>query len=174
MTKQRLENIAKFHVERFATTATHLKRVLLRRVERAVRSHGGETGEVVASIDEIVARFERSGVVDDARYAAGRAAALRRLGKSPGKIRALLVAKGVARALIDAALNATAITETGTDAAWEAAIAYAQRRRLGPFGDRQGDAEARRKKAAKDLGALARAGFSYEIAKRVLSGGSKD
>lgn len=174
MTEQRLENIAKFHVERFATTATHLKRVLLHRMERAVRSHGGEAGALVASIDAIVARFERTGVVDDARYAAGRAVALRRLGKSPGKIRALLIAKGVDRAVIETALNATAITESGNDAALEAALAYAQRRRLGPFGKHEGDAEMRRKKATKDLGALARAGFSYAIAKRVLSGGAED
>lgn len=169
MTQRRMENIAKFHVERFATTAAHLKRVLLRRAERARRAHGGDAREFAAWADEIVAKMVRSGTVDDARYAMGRATALRLLGKSPGKIRAFLTAKGVGRDLIAAALASTAITAEGDDAALKAALAYARRRRLGPFGIQEGDADARRKQTSKDLAALARAGFSYDIAKQVMA-----
>ncbi len=169
MTKRRMENIAKFHIERFATTAAHLKRVLLRRAERARRAHGGDAGEFAAWADEIVARMVRNGSVDDARYAQGRATALRRLGKSPGKIRAALTAKGVGRELIAAALASTAVTADGDDAALEAALAYARRRRLGPFRTQEGDAAARRKQTSKDLAALARAGFPYDIAKQVMA-----
>jgi len=168
MTKRRMENIAKFHVERFAATATHLKRVLLRRAERARRVHGGDAGEFAAWADEIVEKMVRVGTVDDARYALGRATALRRLGKGPGKIRALLSAKGVARDIIADVLAATALTDTDGDATFEAALAYARRRRLGPFGQQEGDADAKRKKAAKDLAALGRAGFPYDVAKRVM------
>lgn len=174
MTRQRLENIAGFHVERFATTAAHLKRVLQRRAERSLRVRGGDAHECIAWIEEIVARFMRNGIVNDERYASGRVATLRRMGKSPGKIRALLVAKGVDRLLIDAAIKETALTATGTDAALEAALAYARRRRLGAFGDQGGDAETRRKKATKDLSAMARAGFSYGIAKRALAAKDTD
>lgn len=167
MTERRLANIAKFHVERFATTAANLRRVLARRAERAVRVHGGDRKEVAAWIDAVVAKLVKSGAVDDARYAFGRAAALRRLGKGPEKIRALLMAKGVERKLIAAALDATAQTDSGADAALAAAIAYAKRRRLGPFGAPANDKDARRRKAAKDLAALGRAGFSYALAKRI-------
>ncbi len=169
MTKRRMENIAKFHIERFATTATHLKRVLLRRAERARHAHGGDTSEFTAWAEEIVAHMVRCGMVDDARYALGRAIALRSLGKSPGKIRAALSAKGVGRDLIATALDSTAITATGDDATLNAALAYARRRRLGPFGIQTGDAAAKRKQLSKDLAALARAGFSYDIAKQVMS-----
>lgn len=169
MTKRRLENIATFYVERFATTESQLRLVLRRRAEKARRAHGGDAGDLAEWIDQIVVRFVRTGVVDDVRYAAGRAATLRRLGKSPGKIRAALAAKGVARETIGAALEATALSPAGGDAAWEAALAYARRRRLGPFGQPGADAEARRKKATKDLSALARAGFSYEIARRIIA-----
>ena len=72
-------------------------------------------------VDEVVAQLVKIGAVDDARYAAGRAAALRRLGKGPGKIRALLAAKGVDQSLVDEALADTAITASGSDAALEAA-----------------------------------------------------
>lgn len=169
VTKQRLTNIAKFHVERFATTAANLKRVLSRRAERARRVHGGDVREHTAWIEEVVAMMVRTGAVDDARYASGRAAALRRMGKSPGKIRALLAAKGTPRALVDTAIAETAITISGRDAALEAAVAYAKRRRLGPFGKTPTDKEEQRKQATKDMAALARAGFSYDIAKRALA-----
>jgi len=171
MTKRRMENIAKFHVERFATTAAHLTRVLLRRAEKARRIHGGENAEFTAWAEDIVGRFVRSGIVDDARYAAGRAATLRTLGKSPGKIRLLLRAKGVAREVIDRIIQLTAVADDGSDAAFKAAMAYAQRRRLGQFGRdiETADPEILRKKMVKDLSALARAGFSYDIAKRVLT-----
>lgn len=172
MTKRRMENIAKFHVERFATTASQLQRVLLRRAERAARVHGGERSEFTAWADEIVTHMVRTGIVNDARYAADRTASLRRLGKSPGKIRNLLRTKGVDRKLIDQVLADTAVTITGNDAALEAAVAYARRRRLGPFGEQNEDMDLKRKKATKDLSALARAGFSYDIAKRIVSAAS--
>ncbi len=172
MTQRRMENIAKFHVERFATTASQLKRVLMRRAERAARIHGGDRSEFAAWAEAIVVRMVRTGVVNDARYAADRTASLRRLGKSPGKIRNLLRAKGVDRKLIDDVLADTAVTVTGDDAALEAALAYARRRRLGPFGEQSEDADMKRKKATKDLSALARAGFSYDIAKRIVSAAS--
>jgi len=164
-----MENIAKFHIQRFATTAAHLQRVLVRRADRAARLHGGDRREFAAWAEEIVAGLVKNGAINDARYAMDRAAAMRRLGKSPQKISALLAAKGVGRTLIAAALEATATTDGGADAALEAALSYARRRRLGPFGLPPTDADARRKKVTKDLSALARAGFGYAIAKRIAN-----
>jgi regulatory protein len=169
VTKQRLTNIAKYHVERFATTAANLTRVLSRRAERARRVHGGDVREHAAWIAEVVERMVKTGAVDDARYALGRATTLRRLGKSPGKIRTALAGKGVARGLVDSAIADTALTLDGNDAALEAAMAYARRRRLGPFGKTIADKDEQRKQATKDMAALARAGFSYDIAKRVMT-----
>jgi regulatory protein len=169
MTKQRLRNIAKFHVERFATTSSHLRRVLLRRAERARRVHGGDAGEIALWVDEVVTALVSSGAVDDARYAAGRAITLRRLGKSPGKIRMALVAKGIDRHVVDEVLADTALTVGGADAALQAATDYARRRRLGPFRPQSQEPEERRKQSVKDMAALARAGFSYDIAKRVMA-----
>jgi regulatory protein len=174
MTQRRLENIAKFHIERFATTAANLKRVLSRRSERAIRANGGDRQECAAWIEAVVARFVKAGLVDDVRYAMDKAASLRRLGKGPGKIRVLLAAKGVDRALVDLALEAGAVTITGEDAAFEAALAYARRRRLGPFGKDIADHKEKRAQATKDMAALGRAGFSYAIAKRIVSAASPE
>ncbi len=169
MTLPRLHNIARFYVERYAATAAHVRRVLLRRVARAARAHDLEMAALRPWVDEVVAALVKSGAVDDARYAAARARSLRRLGRSPAKIRAHLAAKGVAPALVKAVLAETAETADGGDAALAAAIAYAQRRRLGPFRAFAGDAKARRARMTKDLAALARAGFSYDVARQVMA-----
>ena len=171
MTRQRLRNIARFHVERFATTAAHLRRVLFRRVARAARAHGLDAAEMRPWVDDVVAALVKSGAVDDGRYAAARARSLRRLGRSPAKIRAHLAAKGVAHGIIEAVLADTAKTAGGGDAAFAAAVAYARRRRLGPFRtvEDNGDVKAWRARMTKDLAALGRAGFSYDVARRVMA-----
>jgi regulatory protein len=168
MTQSRLNNIADYYVQRYATSHVNLRRVLLRRADKALRVHGGDREEVKQWIEEIVTRMTRSGILDDARFALGRAVALRRLGRSPTKIRAQLASKGVERSIIDAALSETAVTESGEDAALDAARAYAQRRRLGPFNDKPTAPEDARALYKKHLSALARAGFTYDVARRVL------
>lgn len=170
MTQRRLENIARFYIERFATTSAHLRRVLGRRAERARRVHDGEAAEMNAWIEEVVERLVRLGLVNDARYAADRAASLRRLGRGPGRIRALLAAKGVPRAMIEKVLKETAETESGEDASLDAALAYAKRRRFGAFGKVPADKEERSKKQKRELAALGRAGFAYAVARRALGG----
>lgn len=174
MSLRRLENIARFYIERFATTATHLRRVLARRAERARREHGGEKSAVAEWIDHVVERFVRLKLIDDARYAADRAASLRRLGRSPRRIRALLAAKGVARATIDQVIAATAETPSGADASLAAALVYAKRRRFGVFGKAPSGKLERAKKQSRELAALGRAGFSYGVARRALNGESDD
>ncbi|MGE4064069.1 MAG: regulatory protein RecX [Rhodospirillaceae bacterium] len=174
MTLRRLENIARFYIERFATTSVHLRRVLSRRAERARRAHGGDQAEISAWIEQIVERLLQLKLIDDARYAADRAMSLRRLGRGPGRIRALLAAKGVPRAIIERVIKETAETASGEDASLTAAIAYAKRRRFGVFGEAVSDKLASAKKTTRELAALGRAGFSYAIARRALSGGTEE
>src|SRR5256885_1519960 len=76
MSRERLANIARYHLERFSTTAAHLRQVLMRRTDRAIRAHGGDRMEMAGWIDELIARLLASGALDDARYAAAKAADL--------------------------------------------------------------------------------------------------
>ena len=168
MTQARLGNIAEYYVQRYASSCENLRRVLLRRADRSLRVHGGNRDEIKQWIDDIVRRMTRSGILDDARFALGRAVALRRLGKSPAKIRAQLTAKGVDRQIVDDVIAETATTASGEDAALEAARTYARRRRLGPFGEIPSTADDARAVRKKHLAALARAGFSYDIARKAL------
>ena len=166
MTARRLENIAMFYLQRFSATGAHLKRVLMRRVDRAMRApESPDRREMTGWVDALVERLVASGAVSDAAYAEGRTAMMRRLGKGPGKIRSALAAKGVRTAEIDRVLAETERTADGTDATFAAAVAYARRRRLGPFRDDPAD----RDQLRKDMAALARAGFSFAVAGRVMA-----
>lgn len=165
----RIENIARFHIERFATTSTHLRRVLARRAERARRIHGGDSTQVSAWINEVVDRLVRLGLINDEQYAKDKVASLRRLGRGPGRIGALLAAKGVPRTTIARALAEAAEGAAGEDASLPAALAYVKRRRFGVFGKTAGDKLERARKYTRELAAMGRAGFSYAVARRALS-----
>lgn len=166
-TAKHLENAALHYLERFASSAAHLKRVLMRRVERSARVHGTDRTEGAALVEALVARFVRAGLVDDRVYAEGRVAALFRRGTAPRAIRAALRAKGVAGATIEGALGTL---DAAGDPELRAAAALARRRRLGPFRP----AEARAARRDKDLAALARAGFGYDVARRVIDAEDPD
>jgi regulatory protein len=163
-TQERLERAALAYLERFASSAESLRRVLMRRVDRSVRFHGTDRAEGAAWVEALVERYRRTGLVDDRLYAEAATRSLRRRGGSARMVRMKLAAKGVDPDTVDAALQAAA--EGDADSELKAAHAYARRRRLGPFGPAAG----RRERRLRDLAALARAGFSYDIARKVVDG----
>lgn len=168
MTPQRLEAIALFHLERFASSSANLRRVLMRRVQRSAQLHGTDPAAGAEAVEALIARFLRSGLLDDKLYAEARAARLHRRGASARKIAASLAEKGIDRELIGVALDeadgeAGYSARPGGDLA--AAAALARRRRLGPYRTPESRADFRQ----KDLGTLARAGFGRAVAERVLN-----
>jgi regulatory protein len=153
-----LEKWALGYLERFASSAENLRRVLRRRVRRRV---GGNEAvqRAAALIDELVERYRRTGLIDDAAYAAARARGRLARGEPLRRIAAGLAAKGVDAEDRAAALDA--LRETASDPDLAAACAFARRRRLGPY--RRGPADRNR-----DLGSFARAGFGRREAEAVL------
>jgi regulatory protein len=159
-----IERWALAYLGRFATSAENLRRVLLRRARRLQPDDREATARAAAAIDALVARYRASGLVDDAAYAAARARTRLRRGQSLNTIRAGLAAKGVAAEDAQAAIDA--LREEGGDPGLAAAVAFARRRRLGPWRRAPpADGEAR----LKELAAFARAGFARAAAEAVLS-----
>src|SRR3954453_1635711 len=89
-----LDRAALAYLERFASSAENLRRVLRRKVERRCRARGENAAPFLALIDDVVARALRGGLVDDRRYAEARTATLRRRGASARAIGAKLASKG--------------------------------------------------------------------------------
>lgn len=158
-----LERAALAYLERYASSAETLRRVLRRKAERRCRLRGEDPAAALTLIEPVVEKALRLGLVDDARYAEARVGSLRRRGGSARGIRAKLAAKGVDRETVEAALEG----EDGDEEA--AAHALARRRRLGPY--RLRDRAAFRE---KDLAALARAGFPFGIARAVVDGEAQE
>jgi regulatory protein len=153
-----LERWALGYLERFASSAENLRRVLRRRVRRRVSDD--ETAQRAAAlIDDLVERYRRSGLLDDAAYAAARARGRLARGEPLRRIAAGLAAKGIAAEERAAALES--LRETDPDPDLAAACAFARRRRLGPFRRGPGD-------RARELAAFARAGFARREGEAVL------
>lgn len=161
--RARLHEAALRHLARFAATEAGLVRVLDRRVQRWARAAAAEGTAVDdtvrqcrTTVREVAASLVRAGVIDDSAFAAARAASLARAGRSRRAVAAHLAAKGVAPNVAEAALP-------DPEQEFLSALAYARKRRLGPFRG-EPDPAAR----LQDLGRLARAGYSRDVADRAL------
>ncbi len=180
-TPESLKRSAVAYLERYAASRAMLRAVLMRRVARWARLTGAgaraeagaeaeaETGaEAIAAlsdaVDDAVAAAARAGLVDDARFAAGRTATLARRGWPARRIRAALGQKGLDGDTVSAALGAAEIDDEA------AARRFAQRRRLGPW--RTDDTRAERRD--KDIAALMRAGFSLALARSAVDEAAVD
>src|SRR5690606_16401275 len=97
--QEQLEAMALKYLERHDATAKHLKMVLARKV-RAAAFEGYPPATLQERIDELVNRYQRSGIVDDSRYAAQAVRRFRARGLSKTAIVHRLTAKGVAAGTI--------------------------------------------------------------------------
>lgn len=172
ITAKYLQNAATFYLERYPSTAQGLRRVLNRRVAKARMLDAPVMDDVEQAIDTIVAKFVAAGVIDDKAFAQTKARALHRRGTSTKLTRQKLRLAGIDGDTLDLAM-AGLDEELDTDPArreWRAAAALARRRRLGPYRP----AKDRKEYRARDLAAMARAGFDYDLAKKVIDAASPD
>jgi len=161
-TAKYLGNVARFYLERYATTEAGLRRYLMRKVNLSAKEHGTVPQEGAEIIEDLISKFRDLNFLNDERYAEGRSGSLHRKGMSLRAIRQDLSLKGVSEDLINKSIDL--IREESSNPDLEAAISYARRRRLGPY--RTDDK--REERRDKDLAALGRKGFSFAIAERVI------
>ena len=148
-----LESLALRYVERFATTRARLTDYLTRKVRE--RGWEGDPADPAA----IAQRMADLGYIDDRLWGEAKAAAMARRG---------LGARRVAGALRQAGVvgdDADAIEPAIGERSIASAIAFARRRRIGPFAAEAPDRILREKQVA----ALLRAGHSPDIARRILA-----
>ena len=153
--------MASHYLARYSASTSRLRAVLERKIRRRCELHEVpplEPAELHALVDGVVERLTRAGLIDDAAYGRGRAAALARKGWPAWRIKADL-----ARQDVDVAGEQVAEAVDLDEAAQLRRLA--QRKRLGPY--RPGEREPYRD---KDIRALVRAGFPAGAAKRVVDG----
>jgi regulatory protein len=147
-----LNALALGYLGRYATTRAKLHNYLARKVA----SRGWE-GEGDPPFEAIVERCAELGYVDDASFAAARAAALTRRGFGEQRVAAALRTAGIDRE------TAAPAREVARENKLAAALAFARRKRIGPFGSESIEPDTRR----RGFAALVRAGHPPDIAKLV-------
>jgi regulatory protein len=160
LTPDKIFERAMRYLERYAASAEGVRTVLRRGLMRDARRGEIIPEEAPEWIEKAVSRLVEMKALDDRKFAETKTRSLRRAGASSHKIRQTLAAKGVDAETVSTAL---AGEEGGDDET--AALAFARKRRLGPFAPPARRAEQR----DKHLAALARAGFSLALARRIIN-----
>ncbi|MBK1695920.1 hypothetical protein CKO21_01490 [Rhodovibrio salinarum] len=157
-----LEKAALHYLERYASSRANLRRVLLGKVERSARAHGTDRDDGAQAVEQLLDRLGRAGYLDDTAYARGRAISLHRAGHGAQAIWMKLRQKGIDEDTARAALET--LQEEADTPELAAALRYARKRRIGPY-------RAPEQQAAnidRDMAALARKGFSLDLARQVV------
>ena len=132
------------YATRYGGTTAAMARILDRRIQRWERAMltdeaadpeaiAAQAAALKAAAARVVASLASVGAVDDAAFAESRARRLRRSGRSRRVVLAHLGAKGVGASLAGATVPEDEAVE------FAAALAFARRRRVGPFA-REGEA----------------------------------
>ena len=164
ITQARLRDYAGWYLERFTCSAAHLRRLMAQKCRDSAHLFDTDREQMAQWVETVLAECVSIGTLDDAAYARGRAQSLLRKGKPVHFIRADLAARGVDACHIAAALEVLA--EDHADTNRLAAIAYARRRRFGPYRSKPETADTRQKEHA----AMVRAGFGYDLVRNILEG----
>ena len=174
ITPDYLRRVALHYLDRYSATESSLRAVLKRRIRKSATIHELDP-DVPQWVDALVDDMKRLGFIDDSAFAQTRAVSLHRSGKSSRAIAQTLIGKGIRGEVLDDAIKA-ASDELGhgddrraMDRA--AGFEFARRRRLGVFNT---DPIKREQRREKDMAALARRGFSYEICRAVVEAYNED
>lgn len=147
-----LDRLALRYVERFATTRGKLADYL----RRKIRERGWEGDPVDPSA--VAERMAGLGYIDDRLYAESKAMALTRRGFGVSR-----VADALRQARVDDADAAPART-IAAEGEGASALAFARRKRIGPFAAEPADPARRQKQIA----AMVRAGHGFAVARRIV------
>lgn len=150
----RLRDLAVHYVSRYATTGGKLADYLKRKLRER-----GWSGDAPPDVAALVEAFAGLGYVDDAGYARSKAATLVRRGYGPNRVKAALL-----HSRVDAGLAAET-AEQDDDAQRESALAFAKRKRIGPYSQQVAD----RALALRWYAQMSRAGHRHEVIRAILN-----
>lgn len=148
-----LEQLALAYVGRYATTRAKLRRYLARKLRER-----GWQGEGEPAVDRLAEKCAELGYIDDRAFAESRAASLSRRGYGARRLDQALFEAGIEE---DDAHDARTLA---SEQAWDAALTFARKRRIGPFAETLQDDRSR----GKAFAAMMRAGHAYDHVARLV------
>ena len=157
-----LKDLAYGYLEKYSPSKQQLKVYIIKKYLTKIK--GIQTKREVSSlIDEILLNLEKNKLLNDELYSDSKARMYLRRGYSLNKINQSLRSKGIEDIYIKKSINK--IKEDKIEPDFVSALKLCKRRRIGALRP-QANRELFYK---KDMGILARGGFSFELSKRVLN-----
>ena len=157
-----LKDLAYSYLEKYNPSKQQLKVYLLKKYLTKIKGTKSKK-EVSSIINEIILNLEKSKILNDAMYSDSKARMYLRRGYSLNKINQSLRAKGIEDKYVKQSIDK--IKEDQIEPDFVSALKLCKRRRIGPL--RPGSN--RELFYKKDMGILARGGFSFDLSKRVLN-----
>lgn len=148
-----LERLALFYAGRYATTRAKLGAYLHGKL-----AERGWAGQASPPVDALVERFADLGYIDDKAFAMARASSLGRRGYGERRVDQTLRMAGIG------AEDSAEARMQAQQGAWESALRFAERKRIGPYADEVPDRVA----GGKAMAAMLRAGHPMDVAARLL------
>lgn len=164
-----LYNSGLAYLQRFPASSSHFKSIMMRKIYKSCQHHEDQNAEECEDLlDSLVIQFQDLKLLDDTSYLKGMIISLRKRGLSALQITMRLQQKGFEKDAIKSALKTHDDLEYETDDNDDvngdiyAALIFARKKRLGPYDPEQ------KRSPEKSLASMARAGYSYDIAKKTL------
>ena len=157
-----LKDLAYAYLEKYSPSKQQLKVFLLKKYLTKIKGTKSKK-EVTTIMDEIILNLEKNRILNDELYSDSKARMFLRRGYSLNKINQSLRNKGIESKYIKQSIDK--IKEDEIEPDFVSALKLCKRRRIGALRP-----EANRELFyKKDMGILARGGFSFELSKRVLN-----
>lgn len=163
LSERYLRNSGEYYLNRFPASSKHFQTVMTRKIDRSMREHPDQDRDqwVTHVRDTLVPYFEKLGFLNDTLFSQGLFQSLKRRGLSRSEINRRMTLKGIDRETIQTLLLDS---NDGVNDSTSVLI-FAKKKKIGKFRTVQTDDPTEKR---KDLGKLARAGFSYDAAMRVF------
>ena len=156
-----LKDLAYSYLEKYSPSKQQLKVYLLKKYLTKIKGNKSKK-EVTSIIDEIVLNLEKNKFLNDEMYSDSKARMFLRRGYSLNKINQSLRSKGIDDKYVKQSIDK--IKENEIEPDFVSALKLCKRRRIGPIRPESN----RELFYKKDMGILARGGFSFDLSKRVL------
>ena len=156
-----LKDLAYSYLEKYSPSKQQLKVYLMKKYLTKIKGSKSKK-EISSIINQIVNNLEKNKIIDDQLYSDSKARMFLRRGYSINKINQSLRVKGIDSSFIKSTIEK--IKEKEIEPDFVSALKLCKRRRIGPVRPESN----RELFYKKDMGILARGGFSFELSKRVL------
>ena len=156
-----LKDLAYSYLEKYSPSKQQLKVYLLKKYLTKIKGSKSKK-EVTSIIDEIISNLEKNKFLNEEMYSDSKARMFLKRGYSLNKINQSLRSKGIEDKYVKQSIEKIKDNEIEPD--FVSAIKLCKKRRIGPLRPESN----RELFYKKDMGILARGGFSYDLSKRVL------